>query len=163
MDLLQSLSAGTIVFGILIPGVLGLASAILAVCGFADLWIVHRRRKWPTASGSVVASEILTPHRRGCRPFITYRFQANGYEYQSSNFFHGQANSGYSRPEAERRIAGFPPGTPVTVHYDPADPHRSVVVIRTIFWKFMLGSALFAIAAAGSAVIASVVEFFGRR
>jgi hypothetical protein len=163
MEHLGTNGAVTIVFGILVPGFLLLVSVILVICGFADLLRVRRKRSWPSANGTVVGSEIMTPHKRGCRPFIRYRFTVNGQTYESTKFFHGQENVGYSWAKAEQIIAPYPPGTAVTVRFDPRNPSLSVVVIRSIIGKLLLAAFLFAASGVLSAALAWTVAFIARR
>ncbi len=162
MELIAEMNPITLWLGTVFPAVLAMVALILLICAAFDLLKVQRLRRWPAANGVVIASEVIKPHKSGFKPWITYRFEAAGRSCQSNYFFHGQQHLGYKKPKAEALIADFCPGTPVTVRYDPDDPHNSVVVIRSIARYYIVGALSFSAAGAVFAAIAWTVYFLTR-
>ncbi len=115
--------------GLLLLGIAGgVAGVVLAVSAFDRLAERFERRDWPTVDG-VIASSIITGER-SFAPRITYEFTLNGRRYSgiSDRNVPLFGNKRRNMEVAEKEIAGFPPGTPVTVYYDPGDPNRSTIM-----------------------------------
>jgi uncharacterized protein DUF3592 len=73
---------------------------------------------WPTAAGTVTASEIRKVMFRR-QPQITYSYSVNGAPYTSQRVsFAG----GYKPKEVDPILARYPVGTQVTVAHDPQNP-----------------------------------------
>ncbi len=80
---------------------------------------------WPTVTGRVTASEIIT---RGTKqkPRVTYAYQVNGRPYTSSRIKFGDTTG--NNPSAARRVTErYPAGTEVEVYYDPGLPGNAVL------------------------------------
>ncbi len=83
-------------------------------------------------TGTVVAIDTLKRSGRrstSFEPVVEYRFEVEGVEYRGSRL---QAFPALFRRPAEAGLeaSNFPPDSRVTVHYDPADPRRSVLRIQ---------------------------------
>jgi hypothetical protein len=114
---------------ILVAAIVGLGLFIL---GLFQVRKLRASRNWLVASGMV--REVLVEHQRATgeddsdsyTPVVKYGFGAGGRPYigQRIRF---DAKS-YSSPAAARAsVAGFQPGLPVTVYYNPANPSDCVL------------------------------------
>ncbi|PKN84982.1 MAG: hypothetical protein CVU46_12575 [Chloroflexi bacterium HGW-Chloroflexi-8] len=89
--------------------------------------------EWQTVQGVVQDSELSIRHARSSsgtsstqyRPKVTYQFQVNGQSISNDSIAFGDSNM--SRNKAEEKLSEYPKGALVMVHYDPADPAKSVL------------------------------------
>ncbi len=112
--------------------------------------IPARSYGWPTTTGSAGEAQIVerTGSYRGrtsvlgYEPVIDYRYSVGGRSYRASTY---QLYPGYvdSYAEAERIVAGFPPGSPVTVYYNPANPAEAYLARSMPRWIDYLFNAVF--------------------
>lgn len=116
------------------PGMVYAAIAILMIAGILVMTVGAVRlrvdldvRSWPTVSGEVVASDVAGT--RAIHPNISYRYQVNGKEYSgvSDIGMPGFGNRRSRMETAETIVHDYPPGTIVTVHYNPDDPAQSTL------------------------------------
>lgn len=140
-----------------LSGGLGL---FLLLFGFAQERQALATRIWPSAQGTVVASEVrsFTQWKDGVQrtlytPGITYRFTVNGREYTSDRYSLG-AETGWSTSRfAEKKVGGHPVGSPVTVYYNPKAPAESVLDRRLaggwLVWALAFGLLALALVSAG--------------
>lgn len=111
---------------------------------------------WASVPGTVLSAEIrsYTHWKEGRQrtlytPGITYQFSVRGHQYTSDRYSLG-AESGWSSPHfAEGKVQQHPPGSAVTVYYNPNAPAESVLDRRIsggwLIWALAL--ALLALAA----------------
>jgi hypothetical protein len=139
----------TILLGLMAAGFLA------AACGMARP--VLQVRRWPSTSGSVLSTSVAARSSGGAgrhhRPVVRYRYAVGGRKYENSNVEHGMTTGG-SEGWANRVIARYPPGSTVSVRYNPDDPSQSSLstVFGAIGWAVLaIGGALLlaALAAAG--------------
>jgi len=96
-----------------------------------------RARHWPSTAGVVTGGALRTLisvqayvlsqgglHPRA-EPRIEYEYQVDGQVYRSDKVRPGTWS--LSGRDAARVLKDHAPGTPVTVYYDPANPHRAVL------------------------------------
>lgn len=152
----------TIVFGI---GMFAVGLVMLIV------WSSQRKKAkaaeaWPTIQG-VILSAGLQEHRHHdskthrtsvtYEPMVTYQYSLMGQSYQGNSLAFGHASYDYN--SANRKIAAYPQGAQVMVHYDPVDPAKAVletkaaggavlIVIGILF--MVLGAAVTILFALGS-------------
>lgn len=96
---------------------------------------VSTSKSWPTASGTIVSSEIVDDSaslRGGSNTIrheadVHYRFMVNGDRYESNVVVLGAAKSYTDRGLAEKALAAYPKGGDVTVYYEPGNPARSTL------------------------------------
>jgi hypothetical protein len=116
--------------------IVGGGGVLLALIALAAWRNLRTMRRWPTAAGTVVESHVehaTTKMRRGRRvtltpfyiPRVIYKYAVDGVDLQGDQ--HGRMTSSTDQAAVEAAIARFPVGTPVTVHYDPAQPTTAVV------------------------------------
>ncbi len=151
------------------PASLKLAIAALALIAALFFILVHvraqnaarRARAWPVAPGIVEVSR--TARRWGLGngvwaaglwyvPEITYRYEVNGRVRSGDRVF--LSDTGFSkRRQAQEVIDRYPPGSAVSVLYNPANPKRACLepVRRE---RRALGTAVLLIAVAAAALIA---------
>jgi hypothetical protein len=89
--------------------------------------------EWSTVQGVVQDSELSIRHARSSsgtsstqyRPKITFQYQVNGQSFSNDSIGFGDGNM--SRKKAEEKLAEYPKGALVMVHYDPEDAAKSVL------------------------------------
>jgi len=114
-------------------GALGLVGGLVAVYGAASIRSDLEPTQWPSAAGTVVESRV--EGERAFHSVVVYEYAVGGVIYRDTAGLRQPSFGGRSkrREVALRTIAGYAPGRPVTVDYDPADPSRSTLE-RTVFW-----------------------------
>ena len=115
---------------------------------------------WPTVPGRVVATGVegapIVPGRsRGGThylPVVTYGYQVDGRAY-TSNVVWGRSSYN-TQGGAEWFLDSYPPGTPVTVHYDPANPANAALILTDSFsWVITLLVPLFGLTFAAIGIV----------
>ncbi|MGC9521705.1 MAG: DUF3592 domain-containing protein [Anaerolineae bacterium] len=106
------------------------------------VWIALTKRRgqgtpnWPKVPGTVVAARVVpfeheTPEgdEKTFTPLITYEYRVNGqtFESQRRNFLPGESATYQERSEAEAVVMRYPPGAPVSVSYNPANPKQAAL------------------------------------
>lgn len=94
---------------------------VIMIWGAGAAWEGFRSRGWPTAEGTVTVARV-TRESREPTVWFSYQFLVNGHSYESSRYDTSGGSGG------QEIVAANPVGTRVLVHYDPADPARSVLV-----------------------------------
>jgi uncharacterized protein DUF3592 len=102
--------------------------------------------------GVVVRSDVKTVRWRkhdDYRPVIAYRYTVSGAELESRRYAFATYHVYQDADEAGRVVRRYPPGTDVTVYYDPARPANAVlnasrprVSRRLVLVVAMLGSGV---------------------
>ena len=90
-------------------------------------------KTWLTTPGVVLNSGLTTQRSQSSKgytsvsykPQVTYQYLVMDQTYTGERL--GFGSSSYSHARAEKKIALYPQGTQVNVHYDPADPSKSVL------------------------------------
>ncbi len=108
---------------------------------------------WPGAQGTVVSARVIERRRRGgptFRPEIEYDYTVNGTVHRSGRYrvIHNWRTTSL----AEDIVARHPPGSAITVYYDPSNPARAVLspggawgdtgaitLFRVIVWTLPIG------------------------
>ncbi len=113
---------------------------VFIIGGLAFIYLAFSQRSkakkagetWPTVPGVVTESRISshTSHYKGrtstqLTAQVKYEYQVNAQIYDSNRL--GFGNPGSGKKKANAKIAEYPVGTPVTVHYYPADPSNAVL------------------------------------
>jgi len=89
--------------------------------------------EWQTVQGVVQDSQLSIRHSRSSRgtsttqyqPKVTYQYQVNGQSISNDSIAFGAGNM--PRKKAEEKLAEYPKGAMVMVHYDPEDAAKSVL------------------------------------
>lgn len=95
----------------------------------------YAQRHYVAVAGRVVSGEVETiPTGKGTtyRPHIVYTFPCGAGTCQGDSF--SISDSGFSYrdwSQANSKVVDHAPGSAVTVYYDPADPSRSALMIRS--------------------------------
>ena len=85
---------------------------------------------YSTTPGSITHSEVETVRgnrSRTYRPNIQYKYSVDGKEYLGERYRYGQMSS--SKGWAEQIIDSHPVGSPIEVHFAPADPSDAVLMV----------------------------------
>ena len=89
-----------------------------------------KAKNWPTASGTVVDSQITVKYNDEGNPLygaeVKYRFNVEGMEFNSNRRTFADHNSS-DKGRAEIITSIYAPGTPVQVYYSPDNPEDSVL------------------------------------
>jgi hypothetical protein len=123
-------------FALVIAGLLLICAAFggyLIYAGLKSRKLAKASETWPTASGTVLSSEVKTHtvHTKQARtttytPKVTYSYAADGSSYVGSTIRFGDLSSG--SPTAAQEIAAkYPQGAAVVVRHDPAEPSRATL------------------------------------
>lgn len=109
-----------------------IASAAFAAFGGWILWwsvgmiaLSRDSVDWPTAPGTVVASELDT--RGEAKPAVTYTWEVGGVRHESTRIGFDVFDKPGGRGLARTRVERYPVGAAVQVYVDPADPGRAVL------------------------------------
>lgn len=105
---------------------------LTAGCGLWCLWNGARSRKWPTAPGVVLHSDIEcenNPDGGGFyRARILYRYEVNSREFQGKRVYFGQTVLWTSSFERLLSKTGrYHPGSPAKVHFHSNRPSLCVL------------------------------------
>lgn len=105
------------------------------------IWFIVKRKKqrdslqqaslaWRSAQGRVLKSrvEVSGGEYTSVSAYVLYEYEVQGQTYQSTQIKAGDRfiRSGSSR-DAYQTVDQYPPGTLVTVYYDPANPAESAL------------------------------------
>jgi hypothetical protein len=127
-------------------------SAVFLIAGLACVIanLVQRKRAkeaeaWPTALGVVIASGMQEQRSYDSesgtsinyKPVVTYTYTIMGQTFTGEQLSFGNMN--YDRSTAAKKIAPYPQGSQVMVHYDPDNPLNAVLETKAA------GSILFLI------------------
>lgn len=116
-----------------ITPLIALACGVGAALAARSAWRRRAVNRWPTAGASVERTEVQVVddhHRRANRDDhprrflarVHYRFEVEGSEYRSDNGRFDGVPDFPSHEAAEAFLARTPPGSRLTVRYDPASP-----------------------------------------
>ena len=122
-----------------------LAAAVLLSTGMIGAinglyWLVKilRSRKWPTAPGKIIASEVSTETEIVCGEFgdpqeitrdspkIRYCYAVGGREFKSARIRWVSRKWGITDP-VRKTVAKYRVAQPVSVYYDPNHPANAVL------------------------------------
>lgn len=106
---------------------------------------------WPKTDGIVENSELSVSHSHDSdgsssttySAHVNYSYKVNGMSYKNDAIGFGRSSGG--KKKAEKKLAQYPQGTPVTVYYDPKDPTKAVIepVASTFGMYLFVGIMLF--------------------
>jgi hypothetical protein len=93
----------------------------------------NAERTWLTAVGVVLNSDIKVHQSRNSKgqttkyyePLVSYQYQVKDETYNGDRLGFGSGR--YGKSKANKKIAIYPQGAQVTVHYNPADPSKAVL------------------------------------
>lgn len=110
--------------------------------------MMKRAMNWPYVTGKIEVSttEVYRepvsngPRRTMYAPVVEYSYTVNGVTYRSKQINVGVTSSG-SQAYAQKIAARYPEGSPVEVHYDPANPSSAALENPTGFSWLLLAVA----------------------
>lgn len=128
--------------------------ALILLLALAFQHQVRLARSWPAASGEILSAESEAyrawtrvgsdslVRRTFYRPVIVYTYTVGGREYTADRVtLGGQAGWSSSR-FFQRSLAKYPPGSPVTVYYNPSNPSEAVLERRVWGSRLLVGLGL---------------------
>jgi hypothetical protein len=119
--------------------------------------IARIHTSYRTTQGSVVRSAVVVNsdgRHSWSRGVVEYRYDVDGRPFAGDRFLPGMlADESQSQAEAQARVDGHPPDSPVIVYYDPANPVRAVLDPR-IPGAVWIASAFTLVFTAGGLLVA---------
>ncbi len=97
-------------------------------------------KDWPAVPGTITASQVrISTDEDGTTYFadVTYKYVVNDRWYTAATVHFGEYGSG-SRSRADKIVARYPPGSQVTVYYNP-DKSGTAVLEPGVSWSSYLG------------------------
>ena len=114
-----------------------------------------KSRSWPTAKATVVTSSFARG-RAAYIPKVTYKASHDGREYQNDTIrFLGAA--AVTQESALAVAQRYPERSEVTIHFDPSDP-RKAVIVPGVEAKHYVGLAFLTLFCLGVAFIVPVLN-----
>ena len=107
---------------------------IIGFLGMRQYFQAKRAEKnWKKASGVVLESNLTSFRSRNSRgnyttkyrPHIAYEYQVDGQAFNSDRLAFGSEST--SESNGRKKIANYPVGSEVTVHYAPDNPAKAVL------------------------------------
>jgi hypothetical protein len=133
---------GAQTFGLIIAGLVLICLAFgvyLTYAGLRNRKLAKVSETWPTAGGTVLASEITKRTHRDQKtrvtytyytPQIRYGYKVGGADYEGSIIRFGDLErSSITLPQ--ELVSKYPAGAAVGVRYDPADPNRATLETKS--------------------------------
>ncbi len=108
-------------------------------------------KSWPRTPGRIVLSSTMSyssdENRQMHMPVVEYTYAVAGKPYSSRSIQLDSESAG-SEAYATKTAARYPKGMAVTVFYDPANPSRAALDIKSMmgWWLLVLAGVLFMIA-----------------
>jgi hypothetical protein len=99
---------------------------------------------WPTVSGKIQRSLVVESgsEDKAYKPEIVYEYQVNG-RYYVGDVWRIGSEAYTAREKSEFAVAGYPPGRPVTVYYNPDEPAEAVLEPGETGWSSAFAGAVF--------------------
>ncbi|MBP6178454.1 MAG: DUF3592 domain-containing protein [Anaerolineales bacterium] len=114
-------------------GLIFFLAALMAASRAVKDWQKYRASQhWLNANGQILNTYISTQGSankgKSHQVHISYSYEVMGQGYQGNQLSFGSEGNSYdTRSSAEKEIARFPEGSPVTVYYDPDRPAEAVL------------------------------------
>jgi hypothetical protein len=107
---------------------------LMIVQGAEQIRLTRSVAQWPTADGIVEAAEVYeVDGSQGARwrPHVTYSYAVGGRLVMATRLSLGKAPLETKLADAERYVGQYPPGSHVTVFFNPRELTESVVDVST--------------------------------
>ena len=116
---------GTIGFGVIM---------IVAAIGFMiwDASAVSDARAWPTVTGRVLESSYSRGSSRAVtyRPHVLYEYRVGGRTWRNTSIWLTAMETFGEPAEAEAFLRPWPVGGAAEIHYNPANPQQSALLVE---------------------------------
>lgn len=140
------------VLSVLLGVPMGLAAAFMAYQAWSAQKQAWLARNWPQTEGIVISTQVSSSRvrvRRGSssgyrmttryEPQVIYRYLANGSSYESKRLYLGDTVGYSGTGPAEKILARYLIGMPVTVYYNPDNPAEATLSPKTgwattVYW-----------------------------
>ena len=122
---------------------IGLIFLIMGAFALSFGWKALKKEReaarWPSAPGIVISSELesyMDTDSEGdlltfYRPKITYQYEVEGDVYTCNTVKTTPFGSSNLPKGPEKKLAAYPVGKQVVVHYDPTDPSNALMEFKT--------------------------------
>ena len=119
---------------ILIGVVFLIVGLVLLLVGINQGKKAKAAEAWPTVTGVILSSGLQESRSYDSdsnsttinyKPQVQYQYSLMGQSFQGDRLAFG--NMSYDYNTASKKIAPYPQGASVTVHYDPSDPSKAVL------------------------------------
>jgi hypothetical protein len=122
---------------ILIPVIFGLLGIGLIILAIVQRYKAKAAEAWPTVPGVILSSGLSrhdsydadTGTSTSFKPEVQYQYSVMGQNFVGDQISFG--NVSYSYNIAAKKIAPYPQGTQVLVHYNPSDPSKAVLETKS--------------------------------
>lgn len=128
------------VASLLVPSIFMLVGGIVGAVGYFMLARARASRRWPSVSGQVVRSEVVSREQTDTEPgtihigrrprvysvALEYAYEVDGTTLKSKRVAFTDSFT-KSEGQCEKIAARYPVGSPVTVYYDPEKPTKAVL------------------------------------
>jgi hypothetical protein len=116
---------------LIIAGVFFLIGLGVALYGLTALSNAEAAKAWPTAEGTILSSRcerFFNDWQITYEAMVTYTYSVAGKRYEWNTIAFGY-NGGWWRLPNRRIADRFPPGSAVTVRYDPSEPWSATLSV----------------------------------
>ena len=125
--------------------------ALLAAAAGMAAWSwseTAKTRDWQRVEGRVIETRTQFQHSQArygvsltWTPVVRYAYEVDGRRLTGVRVYPGTPRQWSDEAELTDFLAEtYPPGAPVTVHYDPADPRMAALLIESDYtWTWILG------------------------
>lgn len=121
-----------------------IAALLILIWAVGLLRFRRKRRTWQSTSGRILRSEVHDDGDNGYYPYVAYSYTVAGTRYEADRLALGVTMTKGNRdnPEIQQRLAAYPVGGQVTVHYNPRNPAKAVLEMQARANRGLLFSAI---------------------
>lgn len=101
----------------------------------------HASKTWPSVSGTVTHSEVVTRRSKGKVQYsskVAYRYAVEGREFTCDNVWFGGHSSSNSSGSASQTVKKYPTGAEIAVFYEPSNPANAVLEPGTRWQSYLV-------------------------
>ena len=157
-----------LLLGVTLP--MGLVTLVLTARAWRDQQRLNAARTWQSAPGRVISARVeqvsvrvrvqtsSSSYRLAMRyaPAVLYEYFVNGTRYQGERLRLGPRLLSSEPADAEREIQPYPPGSSVTVWYNPSDPADSALERQAsgaVWVEWLVSGLMLALTALAAALV----------
>lgn len=145
--------------GFIFGGIFLLVGLILVFVAISQRKKAQAAEAWPVAPGLILSSGLANHNSydsdsgstTNYEPQVQYQYTIMGQPYTGNQLSFGTAQYDYNT--AAKKIAPYPQGTPVTVHYDPSNPVNAVLETKAAAGGILLAIGILFIVIGLAAII----------
>ena len=124
-----------------------------------------KAEEWPTIPGVVLSTGLQEQHSYDSdsgssttyKPVVQYQYSIMGQKYNGDRVTFGSVSYDYNT--AAKKIAAYPQGASVIVHYDPNDPSKAVLEAKSASgWIFLVLGVIFVVTGILAAIFLPMLQ-----